>query len=550
MSTITFVTAFYSSPTDEIIENFRKLAKTGIQLCVYNENCNVLPESNNVKIMRPLDTSISEICKTVEYNLPSSTNANEDYFIFLNSKCDYIENTIKTNPWNSTHFAWIDFNIFSILKNEAESKEYLKTLSLRTLCPSFLAIAGWFKTKSEIYDFNGNLDSVRWRFLDKFFIGDKDSLLEMAELTKLYFPKFLRTYRVLTWEVNFWNWLETVVGWSPTWYYALFDDSIIKLPSRLYGVSLLKNSTTELYDYPTIQCTSSQYYETSASHIYFQGQHILNTRFVNYYLLEGGQYYMSHQNRFIITKNMVSILDEESMSPLDYEMMNDNTIELEEPVYPENDVCNIFGLEDIRLYEYNNQLRFIATNRNYAPIYKNRMVVGDYNIEECSFDNCRLIESPYNSQYEKNWVPINFNGEECFIYSWFPMEIYRLCSKTNTIESVCKHTNTLTAPNFYRVRGSSCFIEVGEELVGVVHFSEDIFPRQYFHMLVALEKETYKPLRYSDTFYFKHIGVEFCTGFCVKDENYIFWISKKDRNACKVTVAIDKMPLIFDFEKI
>jgi hypothetical protein len=91
---------------------------------------------------------------------------------------------------------------------------------------------------------------------------------------------------------------------------------------------------------------------------------------------------------------------------------------------------------------------------------------------------------------------------------------------------------------------------VGDALVGVVHFSEDIFPRQYFHMLVQLEKGTYKPLRYSETFYFKHIGVEFCTGFCQKDENYIFWISKKDRNACKISVGIDKIPLSFSFEKV
>jgi len=185
---------------------------------------------------------------------------------------------------------------------------------------------------------------------------------------------------------------------------------------------------------------------------------------------------------------MISILDEDSMSPISYNILRDDTIELDETAYPESDRCNIYGLEDIRLYEYNNQLRFIATNRNYAPVFKNRMVIGDYNIENLSYDNCQIIESPQNSQYEKNWIPICYNGEECFIYSWFPMDIYRVNLETNTLVPVCRHLDTIIAPNFYRVRGSTTFVEFGDVLIGVVHFSEETVPRQYYHMLVSLEK--------------------------------------------------------------
>jgi len=138
------------------------------------------------------------------------------------------------------------------------------------------------KRKNEIYDFYDNFNTIRWRFLDKFLIGDKDSLLEFATLTKQYLPLFLRTYKILTWEVNFWNWLETFTGWNPVWYYAQFDDSVIKIPAWLYSISLRDISEKQLYEYPSLY-DETQYYETSASHIFFQGAHILNTRFVNYF---------------------------------------------------------------------------------------------------------------------------------------------------------------------------------------------------------------------------------------------------------------------------
>jgi len=549
MTSTTFVTAFYShcNLSQNHIQDFRRIAETGINICIYSDSDSDIvqfKEFPNIKIMAPFTSVVSKIFTNMNESILDSGDSE---CIYLNSKPELIENAIKINPWNSTHFAWIEFSIFSIFNNHSESQTYLKTLASRTLYSRFLAIPGWLKNKSEIYEFDEGFSSIRWRFLDKFFIGDKESLLEMATLTKQYFPMFLRTYKLLTWEVNFWNWLETFTGWNPIWYYATFDDSVIKIPSWLYSISLCDISIKQLHEYPSV-IDETQYYETSASYIFFQGRHILNTRFVNYFLLEGGQYYMANKNGFIITKNMVSLLDAVKMIPISYNVFSNDTIGLEEPAYPENQGCNIYGLEDIRLYEYNNQLRFIATNRNYAPIYKNRMIVGDYNIENLSYDNCQLIESPYNSQYEKNWIPICYNGEECFIYSWCPMDIYRLNLETSSLIPVCRHMNTITAPDFYRVRGSSSFVELGDVLVGVVHFSEETVPRQYHHMLVSLEKHTYKPLRYSETFYFQHIGVEFCTGFCVKDDNYIFWVSKKDRNACKITVGIDKLPMCFEFD--
>jgi hypothetical protein len=492
--------------------------------------------------MKPFESMTKKLSFS---DMESTDPSKRDYFIFSNSKYEFMENAILENPWNSTHFAWIDFNIFSIFKKPAESKEYLKCLSLRTLMPRFFAIGGWISHKLEIYELDLHFKDVQWRFLDKFFIGDKESVTEWVALSKQYFPRFLKTYKKITSEVNFWNWLETVVGWQPVWFFSIFDDSVLKLPLHLHSKHL-KNAKKTVYNYPAIESPLS-FFESSASHVFFQGHHILNTRFVNYFLLNNGLYYMSHPRQFLITKNVVSELDDE-LFPKTFSEMDDSTILLENPAYPPGECCNIFGLEDIRLYEFKNKIRFIATNRNFAPAYKNRMVIGDYNMNNQTYDNCLLIESPCNATYEKNWIPVTYMNEECFIYNWCPMDICRFNLETHQLDHLCRYENTVNVPHFCKVRGSSVFIDDSNgSLVGVVHFSEDTKPRQYYHMLVCLEKDTFKPLRYSETFYFQHIGVEFCTGFWKKNNEYVFWVSKKDRNAAMFTVDINEIPLCFEF---
>jgi hypothetical protein len=242
----------------------------------------------------------------------------------------------------------------------------------------------------------------------------------------------------------------------------------------------------------------------------------------------------------------------EKLKPIHFTEMKEINIRL-----PSNQ-CYIHGLEDIRLYSVGDTLKFIATNINYSPSGSNKMIVGEYNADTLSFSNCRITDSPYNSWCEKNWIPIvnrDENGKETeyFIYKWWPMEIGKLNPETYKLEIV--KTHFMNAPEFSRVRGSTRFIDNGNYLVGLVHFSECTLPRRYYHILVALDRESLKPLKFSDTFSFLHIGIEFCIGFHIQENEsnesnsgrYIFWISTWDRKPMKVEIPIEKIPLIFDF---
>jgi hypothetical protein len=173
------------------------------------------------------------------------------------------------------------------------------------------------------------------------------------------------------------------------------------------------------------------------------------------------------------------------------------------------------------------------------------MIIGEYDPIMCEYNNCLVANPPYDTICEKNWIPLVKNGEEFFIYKWWPMEIGKMNYNSNTLEIVTKHK--INSYPFHKVRGSTTFVDNCDYLVGVVHFSEETTPRRYYHILVALDKETFKPMKFSDNFNFQYLGIEFCIGFTIKNGEYVFWISKMDRDAVMVSIPVDKIGLKYDF---
>jgi hypothetical protein len=214
------------------------------------------------------------------------------------------------------------------------------------------------------------------------------------------------------------------------------------------------------------------------------------------------------------------------------------------------------GLEDIRLYEHNGKLKFIATTIQYSPLGQNRMVIGEYDISEKCLHSVELIEPPdANIWCEKNWIPIKYSlqnkdgiqeDSEYFIYGWSPFQVGRLVPENTEmpefsykLEIVLKkeYPNILFLDKF---RGSTPFIPFGDRLVGLVHFSEEYTPRHYYHMLIQLEKDTLDIVERSQPFYFQRKRIEFCIGFTLSNiesqESFCFWISQMDREPLFQTI--------------
>jgi hypothetical protein len=305
-----------------------------------------------------------------------------------------------------------------------------------------------------------------------------------------------------------------------------------------------------LADMPAFSSVKSSYPDwgdfipTSSSYVCHKGIHIVNTRWVNYWLHPNGAYLIRDSQQWIRTRNTCSFLTSVDKGVDEYKEMVAEGL----PCYG----GSIYGLEDIRLYtREDGHIGFIATSINHSHLLRNRMVRGIYDVDSGALRECRVIVPPdAGSWCEKNWVPLVLRGSSDvkWIYKWWPFEIGVLREVEGGQEQLMIETSwTHSTPMFSKIRGSSPFVETDAGLVGVVHMSYEGYPRRYLHCLVLLDKVSGMPLKYSDFFVFRQISVEFCIGFALESGRYHFWISNFDRDPEVVSVCCDAIPLLFDF---
>ena len=554
----TFVTAFMNIyPKDDPyagkdirwrFDRFFKLVETGIQICVYVDESGeellqqcveLFPDTIRImRVMNIYDTRIHKLCEQYDaIDLPQYRNKPKDtyeYMVLMNSKIEFMYDTIQKNPWNSTHFAWIDFNVAHVFKNIQETQEYLKLIGNSRLTRDFLLIPGcWYSLlpdSSEEIIQKSVLDTIHWRFCGGFFIGDRQSIIKFYDLYQEYFPDFLFQYRQLTWEVNFWAWLEwKIPDWNPNWFLADHDDSIVRIPYEYLSLCLSKDTESyqlQVYDYPIIE----SFRPMSASVTVLSNGYLgLNTRYVNYTLTDTGSYIFHHPDRVIITKNVFSYLDH-NMVPISF-------TEIDNPHELTSHDCLFHGIEDIRIWtgkgaeslcttnsegdrrspeEFeHNHVKYIGTSVNYSPSGKNRIIFGKYDMIQKRLVESNVIEPPTDTYCEKNWTPVVVTGDNIrFVYKWYPMEIGTINPETNSLK--IDTTYSIVSPIFKKLRGSTYFREFLSDsryLVGLLHFSEREWPRFYFHQLVLLDKTTLKPVRCTQPFSFQErTSIEFCIG--------------------------------------
>ena len=598
---VTFVSAYYTlhatpyfnlHPEEWDPAPIFELARTGIQLCLYiGPTCAFEPafeqlekECPNFRLMPYrlfykdmwIYRALEEWYKAEPIDLPTSRNLEKDtleYMVYMHSRHEIIEDAISENPWDSTHFAWIDFNSPRLFSKKSESFSKLVEIAYYPFPEDVAYFAGcWSKLDKESAKNIANY--IHWRFCGAFFLADVKSFSEFAELYRAKFPEFLRQHGVFPWEVNFWAWMEFDGCWKPTWYRGDHNDQMLNVfngvSADTYATRLADNDDTiskKEYTYPEIHT----FLPGSASYLEHLGKHYLNTRFVNYWMYPTGYYRFNNPDLVIENRNLCSVLDPVSLAPTDFREMDEKVLygsdgePLKAPAREKRSFS--VGLEDIRLFSgIDNQVRFIATNVEYSPASKNRMVLGTYDMETATYRDCIVVVPPDpNSWCEKNWIPLvhvteDGNKEELFIYKWSPMEIGRVEPETNQLQIVLRHEirNWL----FSKLRGSTTFVDCpfdvlpkdlrtkeandlgkSEYLVGLAHFSEEHSPRHYYHLLILLEKKTLKPLRYSRVFYFEKLSIEFCVGMAIRNGRYVFWVSRFDRDPVCIEVDVDELEL-------
>lgn len=223
--------------------------------------------------------------------LPSNRNIKKDtyeYLTLMNCKIEFVRDAILQNHWGSHYFAWMDFSMAYLFSNKEETSRLMTKINfspIRSVDEDQFAVAREYKVDEDPFtvaceekEFYGEQlnknndaleikqqkiiekdllfeerpkelcnkivfpgcwgkitpnyyltikDNISWRFCGTFFLGDKESILEMYQFYIEHYPRFIKETNKLTWEINIWAWLEANTLWAPQWYSSDHNDRLI-----------------------------------------------------------------------------------------------------------------------------------------------------------------------------------------------------------------------------------------------------------------------------------------------------------------------------------
>jgi tetratricopeptide (TPR) repeat protein len=278
------------------------------------------------------------------------------------------------------------------------------------------------------------------------------------------------------------------------------------------------------------------YCASSPSIINYNDKTIVNLRYVNYRIQTDGSYMMYDKgtlsrDHHVKTKNALVYLDDKFNFINDPVLLDETITDI--PIYN----TWIHGLEDLRLFQFQDKLYYTATTREYSYNGNNRIVFGEYDIENKKYNNNKVLYPPTETDCEKNWIPIINNQEVLFIYKWHPLEIGKLDEK-NKLNIIIKHDT----PSFFKhYRGSSSVCEYNNQYWCITHGVKYTTPRRYYHQFVVFDKTTLKPVNYSVPFYFNNFKIEYCNGMMIKGKEVTIIFSQNDMNPCIMKTDMDRV---------
>ena len=261
-------------------------------------------------------------------------------------------------------------------------------------------------------------------------------------------------------------------------------------------------------------------------------RYVMNIRMTNYDITHTGAYIMRCPQNKVKTRNARLFLNA-SYQPTEERLVLKEEYERHE--------SNIEGLEDVRLFRYQGQLRFTASCKNAAADGRIRMAMGTYHAEQGILQDVQLIEGPNRSECEKSWIFVEDTylekgkGKMNFIHGWNPLEIGAVEGDRLEI-----HTRYDTPSFFSRCRGSSPIVEYEGKLYCVTHIVRYSSPRVYSHMVLQFNKQM-RLEQYTIPFCFRNNKIEYCLGFHIKNDTCFFVFSENDTSPGTIDVPLSNL---------
>ena len=260
--------------------------------------------------------------------------------------------------------------------------------------------------------------------------------------------------------------------------------------------------------------TSNDFKSSTPSLCVHKNELIINVRYVNYHINDNGGY---ENKEHITTHNVFTRYNTLGNT---YIKIQDDEIIKYDKIYDDRYV----GLEDMRMFSYKDKLLYNA-NRG---IGQNNIVVehGEIDLDTGSTKSV-LLKYEKQKEIEKNWVLFeDGKGNLKCIYSWHPLVIGDINNQTGdfTVSNVLP-----TANIFNHFRGSTNGVNVDGEIWFLCHVVSHENRRFYYHVMVALDKTTFKIKKYTPFFTFDKNPVEYTLGMVYKNGSLTIGYSLLDR---------------------
>lgn len=198
--------------------------------------------------------------------------------------------------------------------------------------------------------------------------------------------------------------------------------------------------------------------------------------------------------------------------------------------------CPVQGLEDCRLFEFENSLWFTCTTRDTNPTATPQVSLCKLSAKKSasnvSIEKFIPMQGPDPSRCEKNWLPFVKDGEFHLIYSYDPFVVCKPNIHDKRAGWSLPIRNEEVMHDFSRFSGSASPIKFDQGYLAMIHEVIDRSERTYIHRFVYLDA-AFNITKVSKPFTFLHQGIEYCCGMTQdhSGQKLVITVGIEDREA-------------------
>ena len=253
---------------------------------------------------------------------------------------------------------------------------------------------------------------------------------------------------------------------------------------------------------------------------------LICVRYVNYKISDDGQYINSNN---ITSVNVIATID---VSSSKWKMKKQAILD-----YDKSYDGHYVGIEDVRVLRRmdKNNVSFSYSSNRCNQIGQMRVEHGmiDDNLTSCK--SSHFLSKYDERNIEKNWVLFDdgSTGEKC-VYEWFPLNIGNI-NDCGNYETLVIDKNV---PSFFKsLRGSTNGVIIDDEIWFICHLVSYEERRYYYHIMVVLDKETYRLKSYTPLWTFEKQKVEYTLGMIYQNHNFFIGYSTMDNTTKYTTMS-------------